>query len=52
MIDYKKVKVGTSTYKVASDDGCLVVKVGNNSGVWLSKKMCEWIKKNYKKYVR
>ena len=52
MIDYEKIEVGTSTYEVASDDSCLVVKVGDNRSIWLSKKMCEWIKKNYKKYVR
>lgn len=51
MIDYEKIEVGTSTYEVASDDSCLVIKV-DSKGVWLSRKMCEWIKKNYKKYVR
>ena len=51
MIKYKKIEVGTSTYEIASDDGCLVVKV-NSCNVWLSKKMCEWIKNNYNKYVK
>ena len=50
MIDYKEITVGNSTYKVASDDSCLVVKVGKKE-VWLSKNMCQWIKKHYKKYT-
>lgn len=43
---YKKVRTGDSVYEVAFDDGCIVVKQGNEK-VWISKSMAKWIALNF-----
>ena len=44
---YKKIHPHKNeTYRIAYDDGCLVVKVNNNP-VWISKSMANWIALNF-----
>lgn len=51
MIRIRKLELGNSTYGYGYDDCCLVLRSGsdvNNSKIWLSNKIIEWIIKNQK----
>ncbi len=51
MINYKKVGENIGDYRVASDDSCLVVNVGDSKPIWLNLRMCQWIAEHYGEYA-